>query len=296
MRWASIRIPINGLDYPDAEQAASSLLLCAGTQGVALAVGAYDEVSSVTGYLPEDERLPSSIRQIEAALHMLPSIGVVGVGTEPTVAFVEEEDWANAWKQYFKPIRIGRHFVVTPPWEDAHLKDNERALVIDPGMAFGTGTHPTTQLCLACLEDYVQPEGAVRVADIGTGSGILAIAAKKLGAQYVLAIDTDPMAVRIAETNAKVNDVSIDSRTLDSIPDWHAQPFDMVVANILADTLIGLAEQFAEAVKHGGIYIASGVIEGREDNVRLLTEAEGFQAIETRYQGEWVALVFRRVE
>jgi ribosomal protein L11 methyltransferase len=295
MRWASLRIPIDGLDYPDADQAASNLLLCAGTQGVALAVGAYDEVTSVTGYLPEDERLPSKIRQIEAALLMLPEIGVVGVGCELAVSYVEEEDWANAWKQYFKPIRVGRHIVVTPPWETPELRENEHVLVIDPGMAFGTGTHPTTQLCLSCLEDYIPRDGVTRLADIGTGSGILAIAAKKLGAKYVLAIDTDPLAVKIAESNAKVNDVTLDSRTLDQAQDWDSRPFGMVVANILADTLIGLAEQFAGAVEHGGIYIAGGIIEGRENDVRLLTEAEGFQAIETRTQGDWVALVFRRV-
>src|SRR5450432_882225 len=180
MRWASIRILINGLDFPDADQAATSLLLNAGTDGVSLSIGMYDEVTSVTGYLPEDDRLPSRLRQIEAALGMLPDIGLMGIGAEPAITFVEEEDWANAWKQYFKPIRVGRHFVVTPPWESPELAANERPLVIDPGMAFGTGTHPTTQLCLACLEDRVTP--GMRVADIGTGSGILAIAARKVGA------------------------------------------------------------------------------------------------------------------
>jgi ribosomal protein L11 methyltransferase len=288
-RWASIRIAV---DTSAAADAASNLLIECGTAGVATDMGAYDEATAVIGYLPEDERLPARLRQIELALRMLPEIGFEDVAAEAQVTYVDEEDWANAWKKFFKPLRIGRHLIVTPPWETPEVRDGDKVLVIDPGMAFGTGTHPTTQLCLAAIEDYIGTEEVSRVADIGTGSGILAIAAKKLGAPYTLATDTDHLAVRIARANAEANGVVIDARAELEL----TEPFDMLVANILADTLIGLAEDFAQMVRPGGIYIASGIIEGRENDVRLYTEAEGFRGVETRRQGDWVALVFRRIE
>ena len=287
MRWAAIRIAVDGVEAADA---AGSLLLQSGSAGIASDFGAYDEPTAVIGYLPEDERLPHTLSQIGLALAMLPAIGVAGAAPEAAVAMIEEEDWANAWKQYFKPIRIGRRIVVTPPWETPNLCEGDVVLTIDPGMAFGTGTHPTTQLCLAALEDYVAAGQTVRVADIGTGSGILAIAAKKLGANYVCATDVDPLAVRVARQNAEVNAVSVDVR---SESDQSAL-YDVLVANILADTLIGLAEEFAGAVRQGGVYIASGIIEGREQDVRRAAEAHGFEFVEHRLQGEWAALVFRR--
>ncbi len=298
MRWAAIRIAVD--DAKDrfgtgaAAQAASELLISSGSAGVASDIGALDEVTAVIGYLPEDERLVPRLRQLETALMLLPSLGIAAVSTEVVVSMIEEEDWASAWKQYFKPLRIGRRLVVTPPWETPELAPGDHALVIDPGMAFGTGTHPTTHLCLAALEDYLDPEQSRRVADIGTGSGILAIAAKKLGAQYVLATDTDPLAVGIARRNADVNSVVIDARAALEAGESLSRPFDLLVANILADTLITLAEGFAGLVRPGGIYIASGIIEERENDVRLYTEAEGFQPLETRRQGDWVALIFRR--
>ena len=288
-RWAAIRIAVDGVNFPDAPQAVVDLLLSSGSAGVATDIGASDEVTAATGYLPEDERLAARLRQIDAALQLLPSLGVAGVSSEAAITYVVEEDWANAWKQYFKPIRIGRRFVVAPPWETPAVDAADRVIVIDPGMAFGTGTHPTTQLCLAALEDYITP-AVKRVADIGTGSGILAVGAKTLAVPYVLATDVDPLAVTIARVNAAANGVVIDVR---ESPDW-SQPFDLIVANILADTLIALADDFASALRPGGILIESGIIEEREDGVRLLTEAQGFAAIETRRQGEWVALIFRR--
>ena len=145
----------------------------------------------------------------------LPGFGITGAGTELTLRYVEEADWANAWKAYFKPFRVGRRLVVTPPWEHPDLTPDDIPLVIDPGMAFGTGSHPTTQLCLTALEDFVQPGQAV--ADVGTGSGILAIAAAKLGASPVAANDNDPLAVKIARENAAANGVSV--TVTEALPD-----------------------------------------------------------------------------
>ena len=241
----------------------------------------------VTGYLPTDDRLEGRLDGLQVALRQLSSFGVEGAGTELTLRTVEEADWANAWKAFYKPMRVGRHLLVTPPWETPDLAPTDIPLVIDPGMAFGTGSHPTTQLCLAALEDYVRP--GMTVADIGTGSGILAIAAAKLGAASVLGTDNDPLCVRIAAENAAVNGVSIPTQS-----DFPTGTYDLVVANILADVIIGMGDPLAQIVRPDGTLIVSGIIDTRESDVRLALEGEGFFPLETRTSGEWVALLFRR--
>ncbi|HEX5324392.1 MAG TPA: 50S ribosomal protein L11 methyltransferase [Capsulimonadaceae bacterium] len=281
MQWAAISIDAEG---EEAQQAATRVLIDLGCNGVALE----DEGGRITGYLPSDDRLETSLRRIKGALAMLSAIGVEGVAEEITIRFVKEEDWANAWKAYFKPIRVGRHLIVSPPWEDARAGERDRVVVIDPGMAFGTGNHPTTQLCLAALEDYVAPGAAV--ADIGAGSGILAIAAAKLGASEVVATDIDPMAVQIAARNAAENGVSLDTGTNPPL----SKQFDLVVSNILANVLIEMADDLAAMTKPSGVLIASGIIDERENDVRLYLEGAGFTCIETRRRDEWVALVLRR--
>ncbi|MBV9849609.1 MAG: 50S ribosomal protein L11 methyltransferase [Armatimonadetes bacterium] len=281
MRWAEIIIEAE----PGARDAVGAALQDAGCTGFEVR----DEATppAVAGYLPVDDRLEGRLAQIGGRLRALPFHGVEGAGTELTLRTVQEEDWANAWKAFFKPIRVGRHLVVTPPWESPDLDPGDTPLVIDPGMAFGTGSHPTTQLCLAALEDHVRP--GLSVADIGTGSGILAIAAAKLGASPVVANDIEPPATKIAAENAKTNGVTIQTRV--PLPDG---PFDVVVANILADVIIGLAPDLATRVRPGGILIASGIIDTREDDVRAALESVGFAPQETRRQAEWVALILRR--
>ena len=217
------------------------------------------------------------------------SFGITGAGTELTLHYVEEADWATAWKAFYKPFRVGRRLLVTPPWEHPELAPEDLPLVIDPGMAFGTGSHPTTQLCLTALEDYVRPGHSV--ADIGTGSGILAIAAAKLGAAPVAANDNDPLAVRIARENAAANGVSVE--VTDDLPTGQ---HDVVVANILADVIIGMSEELHVLLAPGGTLIASGIIDTREADVRQALESIELTHSETRRQTEWVALVFRRAE
>lgn len=294
MQWASIALEADGAE---AEQAATQILIENGCNGVAL----QDDGRRIIGYLPSDDRLETGLRRIKGALTMLNALGLEGVSEEITLGFVREEDWANAWKAYFKPIRVGRHLIVTPPWEDPQALDRDKVVVIDPGMAFGTGNHATTQLCLAALEDYVQRGD--RVADIGTGSGILAIAAAKLGAGEVCASDIEPLAVQIAARNAAENKVSLAT----GIRMPTDTTFDLVVANILANTIIELAGDLAAITKPGGVLIASGIIEERENDVRLYLEGAGFDCIETRrseetqYKGSgalssaWIALILRRI-
>ena len=283
MRWAEIQIDTE-LQAVDAVGAA---LYAAGCGGFEVRETALPP--TVVGYLPVDDRLEQRLEELQDALMKLPEFGVTGAGTELTLRYVEEADWATAWKAYYKPLRIGKHLVVTPPWETPELGPDDLAIIVDPGMAFGTGSHPTTQLCLVALEEYVKPGSTV--ADVGTGSGILAIAAAKLAAGSVSANDNDPLAVKIARENAAINGVSIEiAETL--LPG----PYSVVVANILADVIIGMAGQLALWTQPGGTFIASGIIDTREADVRQAVGAAGFSSKDTRHQGEWVALVFERQE
>ena len=282
MQWAGIAV--NAPDQ-ETEDAVVYLLLNSGCGGVALNNESHPKL--VTAYLPIDDRSTERLRQIAAALTLLPSLGIPYPG-EPAITVVDEEDWANSWRAYFKPLRIGRKLVVSPPWENPELGDRDILITIDPGMAFGTGTHGTTQMCLILLEEYLNAGDSI--ADIGTGSGILSIAASKLGALSVLSVDNDPLAVKIASENARINMVSGD--VTDQFP--FGKTFDLVLANIIADTLIQMAGSLASITKDGGILIVSGVIDERQNDVRLFIEGAGFSSLETRTQGEWVALVFRR--
>ncbi|MEO7717696.1 MAG: 50S ribosomal protein L11 methyltransferase [Capsulimonas sp.] len=281
MRWAEISVEAG----PDATDAVGNCFNEVGCGG--FVVQDTKVPPTVVGYLPVDDRIEDRLLTLTTSLEALAGFGVENAGTEITIKYVQEDDWANAWKAYFKPIPIGRRLVVTPPWEEPDLSTGRMPIVVDPGMAFGTGSHPTTQLCLAALEDYVTP--GITVADIGTGSGILAIAASKLGAGSVVANDIDTLAVKIAAENAEVNGVSIEFGV-----DLPGGQYDLVVANILADVIIGLREEIAERVKPEGVFIASGIIDTRETDVRIAVETEGFSPLETRRQGDWVALVFRR--
>ena len=281
MRWAEIQIDAEA----DAVDAVGAALYAAGCGGFEVREAA--QPPAVAGYLPVDDRLEERLNTLQEALAGLPDYGVTGAGTALTLRYVEEADWATAWKAYYKPIRVGKRLVVTPPWETPDLGPDDLPIVVDPGMAFGTGSHPTTQLCLVALEEYVKPGKAV--ADVGTGSGILAIAAAKLGASRVAASDNDPLAVTIARENAAVNGVSVD--VAETVPPGL---YTVVVANILADVLIGMANQLAEWTAPGGTLIASGIIDTREADVREAVEAAGFASKDTRHQGEWVALIFER--
>ncbi len=281
MRWTEIIIDAG----PEATDAVGAALYAVGCGGFEVREAAVPP--AIAGYLPVDDRLEDRLGLLKDALAALPGHGVIGAGTDLTLRYVEEADWANAWKEFYKPFRVGRRLVVTPPWEHPELAPDDIPLVIDPGMAFGTGSHPTTQLCLVALEDYVRP--GARVADIGTGSGILAIAAAKMGASHVAANDNDPLAVRIARENAAANGVPVE--ITDALPTGQ---YDAVVANILADVIIGMAEELQVLLAPGGVLLASGIIDTREADVRLALEGIGLNHLETRRQTEWVALVFRQ--
>jgi ribosomal protein L11 methyltransferase len=278
-RWAEIEVAAVG---DEAQEKIGALLTeTAGCQGYTAAA------SAVTGYLPVDERLENTLLSLRSAL----STAFAPSAPEITVRFVAEENWADAWKQYFKPQRIGDRFVVKPTWEPFTPTGDDLVIEIDPGMAFGTGLHATTRLCLRALEKRVTPD--MTVADIGTGSGILAVGAALLGASYVEATDIDPLAVRIARENVAVNHME-DRVTVDEASSTPAGPFQLVVANILADVILAMTFDLYDSLVPEGILIASGIIESRAEDVRRGLEFAEFKILQTDSDGEWVAITARR--
>jgi ribosomal protein L11 methyltransferase len=223
-----------------------------------------------------------------------------------TEAIVDEEDWANAWKQYFKPIRVSERLTIKPTWEDYQAGPEERIIELDPGMAFGTGTHPTTALCLRTLDSVVR--GGEQVIDVGTGSGILAIGAVRLGAERVLALDLDPVAVSSAAENTRLNNLQdqIQVHLSDLLGVLRGSPeeagvqlnvtvpVDLVVANILAEIILLFIDDVYEALKPGGTYIASGIYENKETDVERGLEAAGFEIVSREREDKWIAYVARK--
>jgi ribosomal protein L11 methyltransferase len=241
----------------------------------------------VKGWLADEGDVEGARIRLE---ERLASIRELGLGTiePPAYAWVQEEDWANAWKAYFKPTRVGERLMIIPSWESYELKPQDLPLYLDPGMAFGTGTHPTTSLCLRKLEAVVQP--GMRVLDVGTGSGILAIAAARLGAAPVVGIDIDPVAVRVAKENAERNGVTIDVRagTLDQV---ETDECDLIIANIIASIIIDILPDVASRMKMGGKFLASGIIAEKKQAVADAMTATWLLPIEIREEGGWVAIL-----
>jgi ribosomal protein L11 methyltransferase len=206
----------------------------------------------------------------------------------PAYSWVQEEDWANAWKAFFKPTRVGERLMVIPTWERYELQEGDIPLYLDPGMAFGTGTHATTSLCLRKLEQLVKP--GARVLDVGTGSGILAVAAAKLGAAQVVAIDIDPVAVKVAGENAEQNGVTLDVRQ--ATPDQvEKDPADLIIANIIASVIIDILPDVADRLKEGGRFLASGIIDNKKQQVLDAMTATWLLPLEVREENGWVAIL-----
>lgn len=200
---------------------------------------------------------------------------------------VKEEDWAENWKQYYKPFRLGEHMVVKPTWESWDMQEGDLMIEIDPGMAFGTGTHETTAMCVGLIEKYYQG-GALL--DVGTGSGILAIAAARLGAKGIVAVDIDPDAVRVARENVAHNGLTgaIDVREGDLLQGL-SQRFQFAVANILAPVICMLAAPLKAHLLPGGRFVCSGIIAEAEGDVNGALLAAGYQIDEIQHKGDWVA-------
>lgn len=210
-----------------------------------------------------------------------------------TVDGVEEEDWANAWKTYYKPVHIGNHLVVVPAWQKYDAKEDEITIKMDPGMAFGTGTHETTRLCAAMVEKHMQKGD--RVLDVGTGSGILSLFALKLGAASANAYDIDPVAVRVAKENAKDNEVdNFECGVSDLLADVDRSggKYDFAMANIVADILCRMAPDVPSCLKKGGKIVCSGIINIRSEEVKEAMTKAGLTLVDESSENDWLVLVF----
>ena len=275
---------------PEATDAVSYAFIQAGCGGVMLRG---ENPVTVQGSLPVTDELMARIEGLRDHLERLPEFGLPALKERLTLRYAEDEDWANAWKQYFKPRRLGRRLVIKPSWEYYTPEGDDLVLELDPGMAFGTGGHPTTQLCLFALEERIT--SGMTVADIGTGSGILALAAAKLGAVTVYATDIDLLPRKIARENIARNGLEETVHILEMEAfDTEAQGCDLIVANIVANTIIELATTIAPRLKPGGIFIASGIVEEHHDLVRDTLSAIGLSPLETKREDIWVCLVSRK--
>lgn len=246
----------------------------------------------VKAWFERGEKERETLEAVRAHLEQLRAQG----GEVGTLALeltgVKDEDWSENWKKYYKPFRIGAHLVVRPTWEAYEAAPGDLVIELDPGMAFGTGTHETTSMCMQLLEKHLQ-EG-MRVMDVGTGSGILAIAAARLGAREVLAIDIDPAAVKVARENIALNHVQDRVRAVEGdLCKSEAMPCDLAVANIVADAIRMLAAPLTRHLKKGGLLICSGIIREREKDVLEAALAAGYAVADRLEKGEWVALALR---
>lgn len=247
------------------------------------------KVAVVKAYFAEEDNIEDVLAYVNERLEELKEMGLDLGEAKVEHEKMYEEDWANTWKQYYKPSKVGEKIVVKPIWEEYEAKENELVVDLDPGMAFGTGTHETTRMCIQALERYVKEESTVF--DVGCGSGILAIAAAKLGAKLAVGVDLDPVAVESSIENVGYNNLSnieILHGNLVEVIDGKA---DIVVANILAEIICILTDDVKRVLKDGGIFITSGIIHDRVNMVCEKLEATGFEVIEKNRDGEWNCIV-----
>ncbi len=245
-------------------------------------------------YLPVNSFLIETMKEIELSIAALPSYGIdVGNG-EIKTSEMDDEDWATAWKKYYHPVKISSRFTIVPTWEEyTPVASDELIVELDPGMAFGTGTHPTTVMCMQALEKYVRKDDVV--VDVGTGSGVLSIGAAMLGAKSVHALDLDVVAVTAAKENVELNKMDhliqvTHGNLLESI---HIEP-QVIIANILAEVIVTFSQDAADLLPVGGLFIVSGIIEDKRDFVKEDLLAKGFEIVESVLMEDWVAIIAKK--
>ena len=312
MDWKAIEIIIKR----EAEDAVTNILYEAGLKGTAIEsvenlIAVQDDptinyfaqkildfdpnISKITGYLPDDNDFNQKLDQIEHDIAQIRQFGLDPGDYQINVSSVKEEDWATALQAFYKPTKIGDRVVIVPIWENYEPSGEEVVIKMDPGMAFGTGTHETTQLCTRALDKYVKDSDCVY--DVGCGSGILSIIAAKLGAAKVIGVDVDPVAVDAAVADVQLNDLQDkveikEGDLLDVIP--KDQQADLIVSNILAEVIIRLIDSIRMYLKEDGLFISSGIIEKYVDDVKNSLIAHGFEILEVDNQGEWYAVIAKK--
>lgn len=306
--WQELTITVSR----EAEEAVSNILIDLGSQGVAIDDSAdylgqvdqygelFPEVEQservrITGYYPDSVDIEDIAAQANERLAELDGFGLETGDIELTRQELAEEDWADNWKKYFEPARITHDLTIVPSWTDYEVTTGEKIIKLDPGMAFGTGTHPTTKMSLFALEQVLR--GGETVLDVGTGSGVLSIASSLLGAKEIFAYDLDDVAVSVAQENIALNagteNIHVAAGDLLKGVDIEA---DVIVANILADILVNLTDDAYRLLKDEGYLIMSGIISEKWDLVRESAEAAGFFLETHMIQGEWNACVFKKTK
>jgi ribosomal protein L11 methyltransferase len=250
----------------------------------------------IKGYLPADSDPAPRMHELEAFMSELSRRHPDASFAPPVLTSVNTEDWSSSWKVHFKPLRVGKRLLIVPTWEETTELAGDLVIRIDPGMAFGTGGHETTRLCLELLESVMEAEPLLTIPsllDLGTGSGILAMAASLLGAGRILALDIDPDAIVVARENLALNgltdNVECGTAPLESL----TERFDIILANILAEELVRLAPDLAKRLQPGGALILSGILAEKEPLVRQGFSSQPLKYIQTACAGEWVAMLYR---
>lgn len=299
MNWIEVSVEVDG----EAAEAVADVFQRYGHQGVVIEQAGFpvevwpDEIPPanrliVRAYFLDNVQAEASKQTLREAIWHLSRLYPI---PEPSFRTVQETDWADAWKAHYRPLRLGRRLYIRPAWaevSDAHPDDI--ILVMDPGMAFGTGTHPTTQLCLLALEDLLDGWAAADVLDLGCGSGILGVAALRLGVAQVLALDTDELAVKSTLENAALNGVSdritVRQGSLEQLTPI-APRFDLLLCNILAKVIIQLCDQgLGDVLRPGGKAVLSGIIDEQAAEVEDTLRRVGLEVIRRHTQGDWVAI------
>lgn len=309
--WIEVNVAVTH----EAVEAVSDVLISAGTKGVAIEdpqlindlrnSGTWEltdipeqmntEVVTVSAYYPDDEELNGRLAFIDAGLTAIEErIGNYRFGNT-RFRKLAEKDWANEWKQYFHTTHVGKHLVIKPSWEEYEAQPGEKIIKIDPGMAFGTGTHHTTNMCMENIERVLKP--GMTVYDVGTGSGILAIAAALLGAKEIVAVDIDAVAVRVAQENIKDNGLShvVDVRQGDLLAGTSGQA-DLILANIIADIILLFLQDVPKRLKDDGIFLASGIIEERVVDIEAKAKEVGLKVDNIDHRGGWVVMQMSKVK
>jgi ribosomal protein L11 methyltransferase len=248
----------------------------------------------VIAYLPVNSFLGETVEEIKLAINNLMKYDIDIGKNDITISEVNEEEWATAWKKYYKPVKISEKITIIPTWEEYEPVDSDEIIIeLDPGMAFGTGTHPTTVLSLQALENYVRPDSVIM--DVGSGSGVLSIAAAMLGAKQVYAYDLDELAVKITKINAKLNKVNnkIEAKQ-NNLLNGVEHKVDLIVSNILAEIIVQFTKDAFRLLHEGGIFITSGIIQGKKEEVKSSLVEAGFEILETNQMEDWISFVAKK--
>lgn len=311
MKWYELKVETAS----ESVEAVANILMEAGASGVSIedaldaqnwqsdAFGELADITALTdltegarvaAYFPETIFLPELLPFIKETIGRLPEYGLSLGKNELTLTEVSDGDWATAWKKYYHPVRISRYLTIVPSWEEYESRDPEEKIIrLDPGMAFGTGTHPTTLLTLQALEIVLR--GGETVLDVGTGSGVLSIASKYLGAAFVHAYDLDEVAVRAAKENMDLNPVAADVRvSANDLLQGVELSADVIVANILADIILLMIPDAYRLLKEDGRLIVSGIIEEKKDLVINAMVAAGFEVDQLFNQRDWYAIILKK--